>query len=685
MYPPSAPQSDRYYGTDRDRDPQPMYQFGGNANSYGRRSPPRYDYAPGNGPQHSSYQRDRDYVDSYRPPQGEFTFRQAAPPSIESRRDDMYRPRSPPRQRDFDQYNRNGYRDNSNNNHRGARHSGQYGAQRGGQRGGYRGRGAPRLASDREFLKVNRSPTPELMHGMEEVDDRVIKYRPVEDLSDSDEAEMDISGDDNEDDDQPKKKQARTERKAADGDSIPKWSNPDPYTALPPPDESHRKKKDVVKLIRKARVEKSSGEIVKSDAAPDDFISFDFGDEEDDQDDDDFIPGKPPGNGVVGAPTGPKSLRFTKQQQNSVPAPESAQIVSDGPSNFANVIDLTSDPTLGSRKRTIRDEIKDTPTLQRALAKGNDLQDAPRLHKTVKGKPPPVNGTIQQQWQPRQGTTSTPWIDIDHLDTANMGVRYVLIFTLLVNANHSFRLHKEIKDFYEYVRPRPFEDFIRAKLVEDLQIRVGKQYRGGDIRTFGSFPAGLYLPTADMDLVCVSESYLSGGPKMFGLDKRDIRIFGQWLKRQQLVMSDSLDFVLGARVPLVKYVDNVTGLKIDISFENSTGLIANKTFQDWKAEYPAMPILVTLIKHFLAMRGLNEPVNGGIGGFSVTCLVVHLLKSMPQVESRSMIPEHHLGELLMEFFDLYGNNLNTALTAIQFDPPRYVPKVSQSLCPKTFC
>lgn len=257
-------------------------------------------------------------------------------------------------------------------------------------------------------------------------------------------------------------------------------------------------------------------------------------------------------------------------------------------------------------------------------------------------------------------------------------------FTFLVHANHIFRLHKEIKDFYEYVKPRPFEDFIRAKLVEDLQIRVGKQYRGGDIRTFGSFPAGLYLPTADMDLVCVSESYLSGGPKMFGLDKRDIRNFGQWLKRQQLVMSDSLDFVLGARVPLVKYVDNVTGLKIDISFENSTGLIANKTFQDWKAEYPAMPILVTLIKHFLAMRGLNEPVNGGIGGFSVTCLVVHLLKSMPQVESRSMIPEHHLGELLMEFFDLYGNNLNTALTAIQFDPPRYIPKVSQYLCLKTF-
>jgi non-canonical poly(A) RNA polymerase PAPD5/7 len=77
------------------------------------------------------------------------------------------------------------------------------------------------------------------------------------------------------------------------------------------------------------------------------------------------------------------------------------------------------------------------------------------------------------------------------------------------------------------------------------------------------------------------------------------------------------------------------------------------------------------------MRGLNEPVNGGIGGFSVTCLVVSLLQNMPQVQSGSMIPEHHLGEILMEFLDLYGNQFNYEHTAIQLNPPGYIPKVSQ--------
>ncbi len=140
-------------------------------------------------------------------------------------------------------------------------------------------------------------------------------------------------------------------------------------------------------------------------------------------------------------------------------------------------------------------------------------------------------------------------------------------------------------------------------------------------------------------------------------------------------MKGSIEVIKGAKVPLVKYVDRSTGLKVDISFENDTGLIANKTFQDWKTKFPAMPIIVTLIKHLLAMRGLNEPVNGGIGGFSVTCLVVSLLQNMPQVQSGTMIPEHHLGEILMEFLDLYGNQFNVRTTAIQLNPPGYVSKV----------
>jgi non-canonical poly(A) RNA polymerase PAPD5/7 len=129
----------------------------------------------------------------------------------------------------------------------------------------------------------------------------------------------------------------------------------------------------------------------------------------------------------------------------------------------------------------------------------------------------------------------------------------------------------------------------------------------------------------------------------------------------------SVEMIFGAKVPLIKFVDRITGLKVDLSFENDTGIIANGTFANWKAQFPAMPIIVTLIKQFLMMRGLNEVVNGGLGGFSVTCLVTSLLQNMPEVQRGALIPEQHLGFILMEFFNLYGNEFNTTTTGIRLN------------------
>ena len=145
-----------------------------------------------------------------------------------------------------------------------------------------------------------RASTPERLVGMNGNDEHGSRYLEVDDMSDSDEEEMDVSEDDQpvivdtvkpkelspitcpEDESQvtepPRKKQHTDYKK--DGDSLHKWSNPDPYTSLPPVDESRKKRKDVVKLIRKARVapEKGKDDLNgASEAKEADFISFDFG------------------------------------------------------------------------------------------------------------------------------------------------------------------------------------------------------------------------------------------------------------------------------------------------------------------------------------------------------------------------------------------------------------------------
>lgn len=242
-------------------------------------------------------------------------------------------------------------------------------------------------------------------------------------------------------------------------------------------------------------------------------------------------------------------------------------------------------------------------------------------------------------------------------------------------ANHQpRRLHKELVDFYEYVRPRDFEHRVREALVNHLDALIRIKWRDASLVAFGSFKSGLFLPTADMDLVICSKSFLDTGfPKYNSRNK--IWQMLHFLEGRGVAYENEFEPVLGAKVPLLKYCDRWTGLKIDISFEKRDGVQAIQTFLDWKEQYPAMPKLVAVIKQFLGMRGLNEPVNGGIGGFSVICMTVHLLNQMPQVQSRSMDPEHHLGEVFMEFLDYYGNKFNHEVAAICLNPPREIPKV----------
>lgn len=240
-------------------------------------------------------------------------------------------------------------------------------------------------------------------------------------------------------------------------------------------------------------------------------------------------------------------------------------------------------------------------------------------------------------------------------------------------------MHKEICDFYEFVRPQEFEQTIREELLSRLQSVVSREIPHCEVHCFGSFAAGLYLPTADMDVVIISDSFRSSGLKVVCQIKNQMYKLGRFLEYSKLARAGSVEVVPSAKVPIIKFVDRVTGIKIDISFENNTGIIANDTFAAWKRQFPAMPVLVTVIKQFLMMRGLNEVQFGGLGGFSVTCLVTSLLQNMPRVQTGELIPEEHLGEMLIEFLDFYGNRLDTTRSGLMMNPPGYFDKVSDGV------
>ena len=281
------------------------------------------------------------------------------------------------------------------------------------------------MPSDRPLLQQQGGENDkEQMLG---VDPDTQKFVPIEDISESDEDGHDESysnlGDNADGNSKEKdsshepqaKRRELTSNGIVDGDRVPKWSNPDPYSVLPPVDETHRKRKDPVAFIRKGfkpTDEKATGQ--SQVAANDDFISFD----------DDMS---------VSTASSPRL--------QSRPRASPEHIVIDNveqPHTFD--LSIKHDPFLGSRKRTHDDEIK------------------PSGHAHF-ASPAHPSGSLLEAWIPSSASEITPWLD---RETSSL-------------IRPSFRLHREVCDFFEFVKPQQHEHLVRQSLLSRLQNLVTQE------------------------------------------------------------------------------------------------------------------------------------------------------------------------------------------------------------------
>ncbi len=65
---------------------------------------------------------------------------------------------------------------------------------------------------------------------------------------------------------------------------------------------------------------------------------------------------------------------------------------------------------------------------------------------------------------------------------------------------------------------------------------------------------------------------------------------------------------------------------MDISINQSNGLTAAELVNKFLEDNPAARYLVMIVKAFLIQRSLNEVFTGGLGSYSIICLVLSFLK-----------------------------------------------------------
>jgi non-canonical poly(A) RNA polymerase PAPD5/7 len=112
---------------------------------------------------------------------------------------------------------------------------------------------------------------------------------------------------------------------------------------------------------------------------------------------------------------------------------------------------------------------------------------------------------------------------------------------------------------------------------------------------------------------------------------------------RQSKIADTVAIIAKARVPIIKFVTNegespTTGskvggwadqqgkLNVDISLNQINGIAAGKIVNQYLDILPGARQLILVVKAFLSQRSMNEVYTGGLGSYSVICLVISFLQ-----------------------------------------------------------
>ncbi len=222
-----------------------------------------------------------------------------------------------------------------------------------------------------------------------------------------------------------------------------------------------------------------------------------------------------------------------------------------------------------------------------------------------------------------------------------------------------------LTQFMEYSSLSHAETRVRNVVLDHLRAIVGAAFPKAAVRVFGSFATDLSLPTADLDVVVLTEGldedahfdYLAG-------DKASKVTFMEQLAAHLVPAGFSkrteINQITRARVPILKTIHQRTRVPVDISFDTTNGPAHTDMVATYLRTHPASRTVIMVMKHFLAQRGLNEPFSGGIGGYTLTCLVMSFFEAYPFTYAPDPALEEAFPDALalLDFLDFMAFKVN---------------------------
>lgn len=232
--------------------------------------------------------------------------------------------------------------------------------------------------------------------------------------------------------------------------------------------------------------------------------------------------------------------------------------------------------------------------------------------------------------------TKAPWLKASSMNQENI----------------DYAFHLEILDFFDYIKPPQSEIRQKQLAFSFLKNFFETNIPDCSLFCFGSSAMELCLPGGDIDLVLFQNDYSTRS--LFNKTSKLI------LKNQKLF--GNVEQIIGARVPIIKFVVLEFGYDCDLCFNEKGGLETLAFMQNSLQKYPPIGPIFIILKLFLRQRRLHLTFKGGIGSYLLFCLVLHFIKfynlKISTLFGKEMIKCINMAQYILQFLHYFGSEFN---------------------------
>lgn len=203
------------------------------------------------------------------------------------------------------------------------------------------------------------------------------------------------------------------------------------------------------------------------------------------------------------------------------------------------------------------------------------------------------------------------------------------------------KLNVEIYDYYESHTQQEVHFREKEELRRRLERGIREVCSGCHLVLVGSSLSGFGCRGSDADF-CLLLTFGEVDQKNHAV--HILQVIHRHLRRFSYVCKS---FVIQAKVPILRFVDKITGIECDININNIIGIRNTHLMKAYsKVDWRVAP-LVMWIKHWAKSNGINDASQGTLSSYSIVLLVLHYLQeicSPPVIPSLQKLYPHIFNE-----------------------------------------